>query len=81
MLPYHLEIEEGNGNPLWYSYQKNPMDRGSWWAMVHGVTKESDTTSQLNNNHHLETGLYLTCFVLMLASSNFYLPSETSWKI
>ena len=22
----------------------NPMDRGAWWAAVHGVTKESDTT-------------------------------------
>ena len=26
------------------------MERGSWWATVHGVTKESDTTKQLNNN-------------------------------
>ena len=75
---------EGNGNPLQYSCQKNPMDRGAWWAIVHGVTKESDTTSWLNNSHHLETGLYLICFVLrepMLASSNFFFPFETSWKI
>ena len=34
---------EGNGNPLQYSYLGNPMDRGAWWATVHGVTKESDT--------------------------------------
>ena len=27
-------------NPLQYSYVENPMDRGAWWAMVHGVTKE-----------------------------------------
>ena len=27
-----------------------PMDRGAWWATVHGVTKESDTTHRLNNN-------------------------------
>ena len=26
------------------------MDRGTHWATVHGVTKESDTTKQLNNN-------------------------------
>ena len=26
------------------------MDRGAWWATVHGVTKELDTTLQLNNN-------------------------------
>ena len=29
----------GNGNPLQYSCPENPMDRGSWWATVHGVTK------------------------------------------
>ena len=34
---------EGNGNPLQYSCLKNPMDRGAWWATVHGVA-ESGTT-------------------------------------
>ena len=29
----------GNGNPLQYSCQENSMDRGAWWATVHGVTK------------------------------------------
>jgi len=28
---------EGNGNPLQYSCLENPMDRGAWWATVHGV--------------------------------------------
>ena len=27
------------------------MDRGTWWATVREVTKESDTTEQLNNSH------------------------------
>ena len=35
---------EGNGNPLQYSCLENPMDRGTWQAAVHGVTKESDKT-------------------------------------
>jgi len=35
---------EGNGNPLQYSFLGNSMDRGAWWATVHGVTKESDMT-------------------------------------
>ena len=30
---------EGNGNPLQYSCLENPMERGAWWAAVHGVTK------------------------------------------
>ena len=29
----------GHGNPLQYSYLENPMDRGGWWATVHGVTE------------------------------------------
>ena len=30
---------EENGNPFQYSYLKNPMDRGAWWATVHRVAK------------------------------------------
>ena len=29
----------GNGNPLQYSWLENSMDRGTWWATVHGVPK------------------------------------------
>ena len=29
----------GHGNPLQYSRLENPMDRGAWWATVHGVAK------------------------------------------
>ena len=35
---------EENGNPLQYSCLWNIMDRGHWWATVHGVTKELDMT-------------------------------------
>ena len=34
---------EGNGNPLQYSCLENSMDRGPWWATVHGVG-ESEAT-------------------------------------
>jgi len=36
--------EEGNGNALPNSCLENPIDSGAWWATVHGVAKESDTT-------------------------------------
>jgi len=29
----------GNGNTLQYCCLENPMDRGAWWATVHGVAK------------------------------------------
>ena len=32
----------GHGNPLQYSYLENLMDRGAWWAIVHGVTVRQD---------------------------------------
>ena len=31
--------EEGHGNPLQYSCEENPMDRGAWWATVHRIAK------------------------------------------
>jgi len=50
MLPWQLSSKESayqcrrckfeNGNPLHYSCPENPMDRGAWWAAVHGISKE-----------------------------------------
>ena len=42
------DIGEGNGTPLQSSWLENPLDRGAWWATVHGVT-ESDTTEWLTH--------------------------------
>ena len=30
---------EGHANPLQHSCLENPMDRGAWWATVHGIAK------------------------------------------
>ena len=40
---------EGNGTPLQSSCLENPMDRGAWWAVVHGV---ADTTERLPFHFH-----------------------------
>ena len=39
----------GNSNPLQYSCLENAMDRGAWWATVHGVT-ESNTTEHTHTH-------------------------------
>ena len=43
---------EGNDNPLQYSWLGNPMGRGAWRAIIHGVAKQSDGTWHLNYHHH-----------------------------
>ena len=42
---------EGNGNPLQYSCLENPMDRGTWQATVHGVSR---VRHWLSDHHHQE---------------------------
>ena len=58
---------EGNGNPLQYSCLENPMDRGAWWATVHGVAKSrtqlSDFTSLPPLGIQLHGGGLFVCFI------------------
>ena len=44
----------GRGSPLQCSYLENPMDRGAWRAIVHGVTKSQ---AQLSKLHFTSTDL------------------------
>ena len=39
------------GNPLQYSCPENPMDRGTWWATVHGVAKSRTRLSDFTSLH------------------------------
>ena len=41
----------GHGDPLQYSCLENPMHRGAWWALVHRVRKDSDTTEAMWHTH------------------------------
>ena len=47
---------EGNGNPLQYYCLENPMDRGAWWATVHGVAKSWTRLSNFTHNNHRALG-------------------------
>ena len=43
---------EGNGTPLQYSCLENPMDRGAWWAAVHGVANSQAWLSDFTFTFH-----------------------------
>ena len=41
---------EGHGNPLQYSCLENPVDRGAWWAPVHGIAQGQTRQNQLSSS-------------------------------
>ena len=41
----------GHGNSLQYSCLENPMNRGVWWTIVHGITKTWTPLKQLSTQH------------------------------
>ena len=45
-------IGEGNDTPLQYSCLENPMGRGAWWAVVHGVAKSWSRLSDFTFTFH-----------------------------
>ena len=47
-----LLSREGNGTPLQYSCLENFMDRGAWWAAVHGVSKSRTRLSDFTFTFH-----------------------------
>ena len=49
---------KGNDNPLQYFCLEHPMDRGVWWATVHGVTK---SCTRLSNWVYMKVLLFICC--------------------
>ena len=47
-------LGEGNGNPLQYSCLENPMERGAWQAIVHGVARVGHDLVTKSSNQTLE---------------------------
>ena len=70
----------GNGNPLQYSCLENSMDRGSWLATVHEVTK---SWTQLGDWHFLILGSNFSAvtssFFLLLGALCLALPVPFSF--
>ena len=54
---------EGNGYPLQYSCLKNSMDRGAWWAIVHGVSKSQTQLNmfRIETYYNVREKLYYHC--------------------
>ena len=72
-----------HGNPLQYSCLENPMDRGAWWATVHGVT-QSQAWLKRSNPLKLEKWLFPTYYVYSITGT-LSLPIWASecikWKL
>ena len=64
---------EGNGNPLQDSCLENPMDRGAWWATVHGVAKSRTRSPPSVPTVFILLALPAPCFLLTLRSSWLFL--------
>ena len=65
------DLLEKESNLLQYSCLGNPMDRGAWWATVHGVTKGQTRLSGCTT----ATGVYLHSFpIVENMSSNSIFP-------
>ena len=54
--PQALFPGEGNGNPLQYSCLENSVDRGAWWAAVHGVAQSQTRLKQLSMHARIGEG-------------------------
>ena len=50
-------LREGNGTPFQYSCLENPMDRGSWWAAVRGVSRSRTQLSDFTFTPHFHFSL------------------------
>ena len=52
-----LSLYWSSGTPLQYSSLENPMDRGAWWAAVHGVTEGRTQLSDFTFTFHFHFSL------------------------
>ena len=66
----------GHGNPLQYSCQKNPVDRGGWWGTVHGVTKSWTELKRLSTHVcccKWQDSLFCGCIIYLFLFMTYFL--------
>ena len=62
---------EGNSNPFQSSCLGSPMDRESWHAIVHGITKQLDMTEQLDD--YIYTYIYICIYMFVCMCVYIYI--------
>ena len=81
----------GNGNQLRYSCLENPMDRGAWGAIVHGVTKGQTQLKQFSmyacpteTGNDVDSQIFILNFGLQFATTLFscsnFPPQFAHWE-
>ena len=65
---------EGNGTPLQHSCLENAMDRGAWWAVVHGVAKSRTRLSDFTFTFHFHA------LEKEMATPPVFLPGESQGR-
>ena len=81
---------EGNGNPLQCSCLENPVDRGAWWAAVHGVAQSRTRLKQLGITWYVSNKNVKRDKVSIISNNNkllklitmpFYRKKSWSWVL
>ena len=69
----------GNSNLLQYSCLGNPMDIGAWQAIVHGVTKEPNTTEHARKQHTINVKAQGEQFPQMILTESVIQMNKKTW--
>ena len=62
-LDWEEPLEEGMATHSSILAWRIPMDRGAWWAIVHGGRKQSDMTERLSTQHNQQGPTVLHIYI------------------
>ena len=66
-----------NGNPLQYSCLENPVDRGAWWAAVHGVAQSWARLNRLSMHACIISIFLISSLIFIFVKTIFFLSVST----